>query len=109
MSETNSDKLDKILFFMGSTEEHFRTLNGSVKRHELKLVETEKRFIKVYEDFQKSCSVCNGQTKKDIDVVEKIALGNKGKLLKWTGIVIGLSIIIPVVSCFATLKVLGII
>jgi len=97
-------KLDKIIYFMGTTEEHFKTLNGAVKRHEIKLIENENRFIKVYEDFQKNIKGLEEINDIKIKNVEKVALDNRGKLLIYSGIAIGGSTLI---SLLVTTKALG--
>ena len=77
-----NEKLDKILFFMGTTEQHFKELNGTIKRHEAQFVIQEKKLTEI----------CNAFDTK-VDNVEKIALGNKGQLIKYGGIAIGLSLV----------------
>jgi thymidylate kinase len=100
-------KLDKIIYFMGTTEEHFKTLNGSVRRHEEKLVECEQRFTKVYEDFQKSQKVCSVSTSARIEDVHRLALDNKGNILKFQGVSIGFSVLATVIGILGGSKALG--
>jgi len=104
MKMDDSKKLDKILYFMGSTDQHFETMNGTIKRHELKLIENEKRFTKVYEDFQKQCKITEKSNDIKFDKVNQIALNNKGNIMKFSWIAFGASIIF---SLLVTTKTIG--
>ena len=88
-----NEKLDKILFFMGTTEQHFKELNGTIKRHEAQFVIQEKKLNEICKNFD---------TK--VDNVEKIALGNRGQLIKYGGIAIGISILIGLTGFALTCK-----
>jgi hypothetical protein len=100
-------KLDKIIYFMGTTEEHFKTLNGSVRRHEEKLIKCEQRFTKVYEDFQKSQKSCAAETSARIENVHNMALNNRGSIIKAQGISIGFSVLATVIGILGGSKALG--
>jgi DNA helicase IV len=100
-------KLDKIIHFMGTTEEHFRNLNGSVKRHEEKLVECEKRFIKVYEDFQTSQKICSAETSAKIEAVHSLALNNRGSIIRAQGMSLGIGILSTIIAVLGGSKALG--
>jgi hypothetical protein len=100
-------KLDKIIYFMGTTEEHFKTLNGSVRRHEEKLVECEQRFTKVYEDFQRSQKSCAAETSARIEDVHRLALNNKGSILRAQGMSIGVGVLSTFIGILGGSKALG--
>jgi len=88
---------EKILYFMGATEQHFKELNGSVRRHQEQF-EIEER---------KLADICGAFDSK-VSNIQKIALDNKGRLSKYGGIAIGLSLIITLAGFAVTLKALGV-
>jgi uncharacterized protein YPO0396 len=100
-------KLDKIIYFMGATEEHFKTLNGSVRRHEEKLGEYEQRFTKVYEDFQKSQKSCSAENSAKIEAVHSLAVNNRSSIIRAQGMSIGIGILSTIIGVLGGSKALG--
>ena len=93
-------EIQKLEISVTRMDEHQKTINGSVARHEKKFLEEKKVTNELFKEFK------NGFTNQIKDV-NTIAQLNRGQLTKYGGIAIGITIFISAIGFLFTLKSQG--